>query len=85
MSKIVYTLKRKANTGELHLFRASITQVSPSTKCLAMQKSICQKMNKDEADATPRACMDEGLARTTCATVGRVVCGACVSHLYESY
>ncbi|MDD2305402.1 MAG: hypothetical protein PHP53_11945 [Prolixibacteraceae bacterium] len=82
MAKVVYTLKRKRNTNELHLFEAS---QSEDDKCTPKNKSICNKMSTDESSENIFACQSEDYARTSCANQGRKVCGICVSHLYETY
>jgi hypothetical protein len=82
MTKVVYTLKRKKDTNELHLFEASPAE---DDKCTPKSKSICNKMSKDESSGNIFACQLEDDARISCADQGRKVCGICVSHLYETY
>ena len=82
MKKIVYTLKRKANTEELHIFRAT---PASDNKCTPERESICKKMNNNESSEVIFACLSEDDARVKCAKIGRQVCGTCVSHLYETY
>lgn len=78
----VYTLKKKKDTEELHLFRAT---PAPDNKCIPESQSICKKMDKNESSENRFACQSETDARLECAKIGRQVCGTCVSHLYESY
>jgi hypothetical protein len=76
-----YTLKKKKDTGEYHLFEGSMTKDG----CTSKQVSICEKMDKSESTGNIFACADEDLARKKCAEIGREVCGICVSHLYTTY
>ena len=82
MSKTVYTLKKKKDTQELHLFRATPT---PDDKCTPEAKSICKGMASGDMEKNIFACKSEQEAREECAKAGRKVCGTCVSHLYETY
>ena len=76
-----YTLKKKKDTGELHLFKGEMTDDA----CTSKQISICEKMNKSESAGNKFACYNEDEARKKCAEIGREVCGICVSHLYTTY
>lgn len=76
-----YTLKKKANTDELHLFEGDFIQ----PPCTSYPKSICKKMQKSDSEKNIFTCLDEEKARESCSRIGRQVCGTCVSHLYESY
>lgn len=76
-----YTLKKKKDTEELHLFMGEMTEDA----CTSKQQSICKKMNKSESTGNRFQCADESTARKKCAEIGRGVCGICVSHLYETY
>lgn len=78
----VYTLKKKKDTEELHLFRA---KPAPDNKCTPEKESICKRMEKSESSENVFACQSEDEARKECAKIGRKVCGICISHLYESY
>jgi hypothetical protein len=80
----VYTLKKKAKTGELHLFEGTL-QDSPPPKCLSAAKSVCREMTYEESSGNAFSCEDEATARAKCAAAGRAVCGTCVSHLYTTY
>lgn len=89
---VVYTLLRKGDTDECHLFEGDLNdRVTPKT-CSVSLKSICKKMDKGErtkgidgkVTAPPFACQDEDAARKQCATRGRSVCGICVSSLYRT-
>lgn len=73
-----YTLKKKKDTEELHLFEGEFTK---DGGCTSSQTSICQKMDKSESAGNVFACFDENAARTACAKLGRQVCGICASHL----
>jgi len=82
MAKIVYTLKKKQNTKELHLFEGEMT----TTGCPSKFLSICKKMKNSEQDGNNIfQCEDENISRIKCAEKGKSVCGICVSHLYETY
>jgi hypothetical protein len=82
MEKIVYCLKKKKDTEELHLFEANPTI---DNKCMPKEDSICKKMRKNESSENIFSCKSIEDARTQCAKIGRKVCGICVSHLYETY
>lgn len=82
MAKVVYTLKKKKDTNELHLFEAFPAE---NNKCTPKNMSICNKMSTDESSGNIFACQSEDDARTSCANQGRKVCGICVSHLYATY
>jgi hypothetical protein len=79
---IVYTLKQKKDTGELHLFEATPTL---NNECTPNKISICKKMDKSESVANVFACQTEEEARQICASRGREVCGTCVSSLYATF
>ncbi|MBU0613719.1 hypothetical protein KJ766_00320 [Patescibacteria group bacterium] len=82
MKKPLYTLKKKSQTGELHLFEAE--EVSKNS-CLPNEWSLCKKMNKNSSVENTFLCQTEDSARVLCAETGRKVCGICISHLYETY
>jgi len=76
-----YTLKKKVDTDELHLFEGDMTEES----CTSGVKSVCEKMASSESSGNEFQCATEGKAREKCAQAGRKVCGTCVSHLYTTY
>ena len=76
-----YTLKKKKDTNELHLFEGTMTKDG----CTSSQKSICNKMDKSESAGNKFTCYTEDEARKKCAEIGRAVCGICISHLYNTY
>ncbi|GHS82586.1 hypothetical protein PAGU2196_34200 [Pseudomonas sp. PAGU 2196] len=78
---VVYSLRKKENTEEVHIFLADKTD----TGCVSRLKSICRKMAKAETSDQVKTCLKEGEARTESARLGRQVCGTCVSHLYATY
>lgn len=78
----VYTLKRKRDTEELHLFKGKMIG---DKECTSENKSICGMMDKSESSRNIFACKNESEARKLCAEIGRTVCGVCVSHLYASF
>jgi len=78
---IVYTLREKENSGELHLFEADGT----TEGCTSHTYSICEGMHRSESVSTRFECKTDDDARTRCATIGRDVCGTCVSSLYTTY
>ena len=82
MTTTVYTLKKKANTDEMHLFECTLTF---SGFCTCNQKSICGRMNKSEHHLDIFSCVNEDTAREGSAQRGRKVCGTCVSKLYTTY
>lgn len=82
MANVVYTLKIKKETQEMHLFEAT---PAPENKCTPNAKSICKKMNLSESEGNKFSCQSESNARIEIAKIGRSVCGTCVSSLYETY
>ena len=51
-----YTLKRKKDTEEYHLFEGIFSKISPN--CSSNQLSICKKMNKIESDGNDFTCLN---------------------------
>lgn len=82
MAKNVYSLKKKKDTEEYHLFRATPTG---QDTCNPEKRSICQKMELKDSIDKIFSCENEDSARKKCAAIGREVCGTCVSDLYETY
>lgn len=82
MENVVYCLKKKKDTKELHLFEAV---PSSENKCVPAKVSVCEKMKKEDSVENIFTCISEDDARIKCAIEGRSVCGSCVSHLYETY
>jgi hypothetical protein len=80
----VYTLKKKGNTGELHMFEATPSKTEPGS-CTPAQNSICRKMKSSESTENKFACESEWDARVKAAGYGRDVCGICISSLYATY
>ena len=77
-----YTLKRREDTEEYHLFEGDFT-ISPN--CNSNQISICKKMNKTESEnVNVFTCFNEEHARKQIAVIGRPDCGVCTSHLYTT-
>ena len=76
-----YTLKKKKDTKEYHLFEGDFTPDG----CNSPSLSICEKMKKSDSEKNVFTCLDENEARIQCANEGRKVCGICVSHLYTTY
>lgn len=81
MPKAAYTLKKKKDTEESHLFKG----IFKDQGCTSELQSICKKMKKNESISNTFVCYDEDQARLKCAEQGREVCGICVSHLYATY
>ena len=77
-----YTLKKHAETEELHLFEGDMTPNDPKYPCTSKSQSICEKMKNSQSDKNIFFCATEQEARDKCAKLGRAVCGICVSHLY---
>jgi uncharacterized metal-binding protein len=77
----LYSLIKKRNTDELHLFNSK----KILDKCNVEENiSICKKMNFSEKGDVVFACNDENEARIKCAQEGRKVCGICVGTLYTT-
>lgn len=77
-----YTLKKKKDTEELHLFEGDMTN---DGGCTSESSSVCRKMSKAESSGNVFTCYNDKSARTACAQAGRAACGTCVSHLYATY
>lgn len=76
-----YTLKRRKDTEEYHLFKGDFS-IQP---CTSKNESICKKMIKSESQENAFTCFTEEQARKRIAEIGRSVCGVCTSHLYTTY
>ena len=76
-----YTLKRRKDTEEYHLFEGDFSQ----EPCTSKNLSICKKMDKSESQGNAFTCFNEEQARKQIAEIGRPVCGVCTSHLYTTY
>jgi hypothetical protein len=76
-----YTLKKKKDTGEYHLFSGRMTKEG----CTSKELSICEKMLRSENDGNVFTCEEEEIARKKCAKIGRKVCSTCISSLCISY
>jgi len=76
-----YTLKKKKNSEELHLFKGKMTEDG----CTSRDVSICGKMKKSESLENIFSCEDEDMTRKKCAKIGRKVCGICIGQLYATY
>lgn len=84
MSEVAYTFKKHTETGECHIFEGKF-KAAPPPLCTIVSKSICKKMETDDGEYINANCLKEQGARDKAATLGRNVCGICVSHLYASY
>ncbi|MBK0127058.1 hypothetical protein IAE30_25275 [Pantoea sp. S61] len=80
-----YTLKEHNESGELHLFEGVMYEENPQFKCTSNKKSICKQMSNVDSKRNKFACKSEDEARKKIASIGRKVCGTCVSHLYSTY
>jgi hypothetical protein len=77
-----YTLKKRKDTEEYHLFEGDFSQ----EPCTSQKESICKKMDKTESEnVNAFTCYTDEQARLKIATIGRPVCGVCTSHLYTTY
>lgn len=80
-----YSLWKHEGTGELHLFKGTMSPPGSDHKCSTAAWSICKSMAKSDKAGFKFTCATEREARTHCAAIGRTVCGTCVSALYSSY
>lgn len=80
----VYTLKKKKDTEEHHIFEGEWTDNETPRHCSVSQKSFCKKATREESSFIDRSCMSENRTRMVAAEMGRSVCGICVSHLYAT-
>lgn len=78
---VVYSLKKKDNTDEMHLFECKPNGFA----CDCNEISICGKMKKNEPHRDEFSCANEDVARLGAANRGRKVCGICVSRLYATW
>ena len=60
---MVYTLKQKQDTDELHLFEATL---NTEGTCTPQNESVCKKMKKAESVSNIFACQSESNARSLC-------------------
>lgn len=77
----VYTLKKKRNTNEMHLFKC----VPANIECKCEPISMCKKMTENESHDDMFSCNNEDDTRMKIAKIGRQVCGNCASELYTTY
>jgi len=79
-----YTLKKKEETEEYHLFEGNLLSIKKCDTNL-VKESICKMMSIDENGGIIFTCEDEDQARLKIAEIGKQVCGVCTSHLYANY
>lgn len=79
-----YTLKKKNDTEEYHLFEGDLLGPKKCNTNL-VKTSICKMMDIDENDGNIFTCEVEDQARLRIAEIGKQVCGVCTSHLYATY
>lgn len=78
-----YSYFKLKSTSEIHIFEGTFT---PGTGCNGKYLSICEKISRKVDNSKQiTICLNEDEARKEAASIGRTVCGTCVSHLYESY
>ena len=86
MEDYAYTMKKKNNTDELHIFKSKLIKESEKGKCEQGKKSMCKAMDKKDKEGNNIfTCEDEQRARILAAKQGRKVCGNCVAQLYTTY
>lgn len=79
-----YTLKKKEETEEYHLFEGNLLGIKKCDTNL-VKESICKMISIDENGGNIFTCEDEDQARLKIAEIGKQVCGVCTSHLYANY
>jgi len=81
----LYTLIKRKDTEELHLFNSDIQE--SDNKCYRLEEhSMCRAMQRNEGEKNAIfACKDEIETRTESAKIGRAVCGNCIAQLYTTY
>ena len=78
-----YSYFELESTSEIHIFEGEFTFAS---RCNGKYLSICEKISrKGDNSKQITICLNEDEARKKAASIGRAVCGTCISHLYESY
>ncbi|MGV1012926.1 MAG: hypothetical protein ACOYBS_10800 [Flavobacterium sp.] len=77
-----YTLKKRRDTEEYHLFEGKFT-IHPY--CITKQLSICRKMNKTESESDLFKCYNQTQARIRIAKIGSPVCSNCVDYLNTTF
>lgn len=80
---ITYSIRKRNESEEHHIFEGRQTSRDP-IKCESQSESICRKSKFSETNWIKLSCLSENQARMKAATLGRVVCGTCVSHLYAT-
>lgn len=78
----VYSLIKKKETEELHLFES---QKDVLGLCRKKSNSVCKAMNLSEKESILFECLSEKDVRLECAKIGRQVCGNCIKSLYATY
>lgn len=81
---LAYTLKKRKDTEEYHLFEGNLLYIKKCDTNL-VKESICKMMGIDENDGNIFTCEDEDQARLRIAKIGKQVCGVYTSHLYANY
>ena len=77
-----YTLKKRRDTEEYHLFEGNFT-IHPF--CTTKQLSICKKMNKTKSERDIFKCYNQTQARIGIAEIGSTVCSNCVDYLIATF
>lgn len=78
-----YTLKKREDTEEYHLFEGNLLGIKKCDTNL-VKESICRMMNIDESVGNVFTCIDKDKALEQIAKIGSAVCGVCTSHLYKT-
>jgi len=82
MKEVVFSLKKKKGTEELHIFTAILY---PDGSCEPDNYSICKKMQLMENIDNIFVCLSEENAIKKCEQIGNQVCETCVSYLYVTF
>lgn len=80
---ITYSIRKRKDSDEHHIFEGRQTSREP-LECKSQPESICRKSRFSETKWIRFSCLSEEQVRMKAATLGRVVCGTCVSHLYAT-
>lgn len=81
---ISYTFKKHKVTGEHHIFEGTFLPPGSDPICDIGAKSVCRKVDHEDADFVRLNCFKEQPAREAGAKLGRTLCGTCISHLYAT-
>lgn len=80
--EVAYSFFKLKNTDETHIFKGRFLDETCNIKYV----SICKKVDRRTDEVIKiKSCLNENETRSKAASIGRDICGICVSHLYTTY